>query len=344
MDCKDKLFRDVLLKIGGDLDKKKLSFVKNVLLEEFNKYDIQEKEQRDLPSEYSGRNERIIRSFLMAKKIEGLSDKSLKAYEYTLRRFNNMFDVDLLQVDTNIVRMYLYKLESLGNSPMTLNNNRLCLNSFYGWLTEEEYILKNPLRKIKQIKKETKIKKPYSDMEITKIKDNCKTVKQKAIIDLLLTTGIRNSELCNIKISDVDFYDKSILIHGKGNKQRLVYLSDGCLLHINQYLQYRRENDITCEYLICNDKKKMVDGQLQYKGLSNETLRKIIKQICEGVDVHNNYPHKFRRTFACTMLDYSDITTVQTLMGHSCISTTQIYVESNEKRARYEHSKLRTSS
>lgn len=344
MDFKDKLYNDVLLKMGTELDKEQLRTLKSVLLEELSKYNIEEKEQRDLLSTYSGKNERLIQSFIMAKKIEGLSDKTLKAYLYTLRRFTGMFDIDLLQVDANTVRMFLYRLESLGNSAITLNNNRLDLNSFYSWLVEEEYISRNPMAKVKQIKGEVKVKKPYSDTEVTKIKDNCKTSKQKAIMDLLLTTGIRNSELCGIKLADVDFYDKSILIHGKGNKQRLVYLSDGCLLHIKQYLEDRKERGIVSEYLICNDRKKNIDGQLKYEGLSNANLRKIVKQVGRSADVENNYPHKFRRTFACTMLDYSDIATVQTLMGHSSISSTQIYTEISEKRARYEHSKLRMSS
>lgn len=344
MDCKDKLFNDVLLKIGADLTKEQIDKLKVVLAEELHNYDVVEKEKRDLLSVYSSHNERLIQSFIMAKKIEGLSDRTLKAYLYTLRRFTGMFDVNLLQVDTNMVRMFLYRLESLGNSETTLNNNRLDLNSFYSWLVEEEYIPRNPIKRIKPIKGELKVRKPYSDTEVTKIKDNCKTFKQKAVMDLLLTTGIRNSELCSIKLSDVDFYDKSIVIHGKGNKQRIVYLSDGCLLHISQYLEDRKSKGIESEYLICNDRKKLIDGQYKYTGLSNECLRKIVKQVGESANVENNYPHKFRRTFACTMLDYSDIATVQTLMGHACITTTQIYVEVNEKRARYEHSKLRMAS
>ena len=341
MNCKDELFNNVMLKMSNELSKEQIDRLKSVLLNELCRYNIEEKEERELPSSCSEFNEKLIQSFIMAKKVEGLSEKSLKAYLYTLKRFTTMFEVNLLKVDTNTIRMFLFKLESLGNSTATLNNNRLNLNSFYSWLVEEEYILTNPLKKIKAIKGEQKVKKPYNDVEVTKIKDNCTTYKQKAIMDLLLTTGIRNSELCGIKLSDVDFFEKSILIHGKGNKQRVVYLSDGCLLHLNQYLEDRKSRGVVSDYLICNSRKKRIDGQLRYGGLTNENLRKIVRQVGERADVENNYPHKFRRTFACTMLDYSDITTVQTLMGHSSISTTQIYLQVNEKRAKYEHSKLR---
>lgn len=341
MDCKERLFSDVLLKMGAELDKEQMDLLRVVLMEELSKYTVDEYEERDLLSVYTGKNERLIREFIVAKKIEGLARTTLKAYSYTLHRFMNMFDVDLLEVDTNMLRMFLYRLESLGNSEATLDNNRRDLNSFYSWLAEEEYILRNPVIKIKPIKGERKIRKPYSDTEITKIKDNCYTYKDKAIIDLLLTTGVRNSELCGIKLEDVDFYDKTILIHGKGNKQRIIYLSDGCLLHISQYLEDRKNQGIVSEYLFCNDRKKNVDGEYKHTKLSNENLRKIVKQIGAKAEVVNNYPHKFRRTFGCTMLNYADLITVQQLMGHDDIASTKIYVTASDSKMRYEHNKLR---
>ena len=341
MDCKEKLFDSVVLKMGDILDKEQIDRLKVVLSEELSKYNVEDLEERDLLSVYTGKNERLIQQFVVSKKIEGLSNTTLKAYTYTLHRFTDMFDVDLLKVDTNMLRMFLYRLESFGDTEATMDNYRRNLNSFYGWLVEEEYIVRNPVAKIKPIKGEKKIRKPYSDIEITKIKDNCYTFKHKAIIDLLLTTGVRNSELCGIKLEDVDFYDKTILIHGKGNKQRIVYLSDGCLLHIKQYLDDRELHGIESEYLFCNERKKMVNGVYKYAPLHHENLRKIVKQIGLKADVINNYPHRFRRTFGCSMLNYADISIVQQLMGHADISATKIYVTASDNRLRYEHDKLR---
>ena len=342
MDVKEKVFRNIVIKMGNVLNKEQHEMLRRVLTTEFEECEIEYKEKKELPSVYSERNERLIQEFLVSKKINGLSKKSLKFYEYTLKRFTDMFDIDLLNVDTNHIRMYFYRLEKLGNSEVTVDNNRRNLNSFFQWLLEEEYISKNPVAKIKRIKGEQKEKKPYSDIEITKFKDSCTSPRDKAILDILLTTGIRNSELCGIMLKDVDFYDKSILIHGKGNKQRTVYLSDGCLFHINKYLQDRDKRGIVSEYLFCSERKNKYLNE--YSGLSSSGLRSIVKNMSKNADVMNSYPHKFRRTFGCTMLDYSDLVTVQTLMGHSSISTTRMYVTADKKKARYEHSKLRMCS
>ena len=344
MDAKETLFRNIVIKMGDVLNKEQHDKLRHILTVELDNFDIFDKEGKELPSTYSERNAKIIQSFLVAKKIGGLSIKSLRYYEYTLKRFSEMFDVDLLHIDTNHVRMFFYHLENLGNSEITIDNNRRCLNSFYQWLAEEEYIQHNPVGRIKRIKGEQQEKKPYSDIEITKFKDSCTSPRDKAILDVLLTTGIRNSELCEIKIKDVDFYDKSMLIHGKGNKQRTVYLSDSCLFHINKYLKNREENGIKSDYLFCNERKRKVCGEYQYTGLSTCGLRNIVKKMSEKAEVENSHPHKFRRTFGCTMLDYSDLVTVQTLMGHSSISTTRMYVTTDKKKARYEHSKLRMCS
>lgn len=342
MDAKETLFRNVVQKMSVILNKEQHDMLRRVLTTELDDYEVELKEDKQLPTVYSERNIRLIQEFLIAKKINGVSKKSLETYGYTLKRFNNMFDIDLLNTDTNHIRKYFYYLEKLGNSESTVDNNRRELNTFFQWLVEEEYISKNPVAKIKKIKTEQKEKKPFNDVEITKFKDTCTDPRDKAILDMLLTTGVRNSELCGIKLKDVDFYDKSVLIHGKGNKQRTVYLSDSCLYHINLYLEDRKKNGIESEYLFCGQRRNRVTKV--YDCLSDQGLRHIVKNMSKEANVENSYPHKFRRTFGCTMLDYSDIVTVQTLMGHSSISTTRMYVTSDKKKARYEHSKLRVCS
>ena len=107
-------------------------------------------------------------------------------------------------------------------------------------------------------------------------------------------------------------------------------------------MQDRDKRGIVSEYLFCSERKNKYLNE--YSGLSSSGLRSIVKNMSKNADVMNSYPHKFRRTFGCTMLDYSDLVTVQTLMGHSSISTTRMYVTADKKKARYEHSKLRMCS
>lgn len=344
MDKKESLFRDVTLKMGFVLEKEQLEELKRVLSSELQKYIVYENDDRQLPSVNTGNNERLVQMFLAAKSIEGLSKNSIAAYYQTIRRFMAHSDIDLLEVDTNYFRGFFYYLEQIGNSSVTIDNNRRNLNSFYQWLVAEGYISHNPLMRIKRIKCEIKVKNPYSDIEITKFKDACRTPRERAVIDLLLTTGIRNAELCSITLSDVDFYDRSILINGKGCKQRVVYMSDGCMLHLQQYIEDREKKGVDSEYLICSDRKKLVDGAYTYGRITTGGLRNVIRKLSKRADVSNSYVHRFRRTFCCTMLDYTDLITVQTLMGHTSIETTRGYASYDKKKAKYEHSKLRMSS
>lgn len=344
MDAKEQLFRSIILVMGQYLSKEHHDKLRNVLTTELEKYNIEEIEQKDLPCAYAERNKKLIDSYLISKRIEGLSMNSIRCYDYTLRRFESMFDVDLLNVDTNHFRTYFYHLETLGNQFSTIDNNRRELNSFYQWLVQEDYIRHNPVAKIKVIKSEQKVRNPYSDIEVTKLKDICLSYKEKAIIDLLLTTGIRNSELCDLKLEDVDFYDKSFIVHGKGNKQRTVYFSDGCFYHVNQYLTERQKNGIESEWLFCNDRKTKIGEGYVYGKLSNGNLRRIVRILADKAGIKEAFPHKFRRTFGTNLSEYADITSVQELMGHSSVRTTMLYVASNKNKVRYEHSKLRMSS
>lgn len=256
MDAKEILFKNVIIKMSNLLDENQIRSLKNVLTTELFSYEVKLKdESKELPSVNSERNMRLINNFLSCKKIEGLSDKSITSYFNTLKGFLNMFDVDLLKVDVNMIRMYLFKMEQNGNQNVSLNNKRKKLSVFFELLVEEEYILKNPVKKIKMIKEEQKVKNPYNEFEVAKLKDACKSKKQKALLNLLLSTGCRNEEVCKIKLSDVDFNNKQILIYGKGSKQREVFLNDTCIYHLEQYLMGHSNPKTTVGYSKVNKQR-----------------------------------------------------------------------------------------
>lgn len=344
MDIKEELYRNIVLKMGNVLSEEDNKQLRRILSAELENYDIFHKDYRELPAAYSSRNTMLIQMFIAAKSIEGRSSSTLEAYKFTIGRFIGERDIDLLNVNTNDFRSYFFRLEQLGNSLTSIDNNRRNLNSFYQWLATEEYIAHNPLLRIKRIKTQIKVKYPYSNIDIVKFRDACVTIREKAILDLLLSTGIRNEELCGIKLVDTDFFDKSILINGKGNKQRVVYMSDACLLHLQQYLQWREDNGIESEWLICSERKRKVNGKMMYTKLATGGLRYIIKTLAERAGVPDSYVHKFRRTFCTTMLDYMDIVTVQGIMGHESIATTKRYAPYDKIRAKHEFAKLRLLS
>lgn len=341
MECKELIFKKVILVMSSVMNKENLELLKRTLVKELEGYEIYEKENKELPAVYTERNVKLIEFFLGCKRIEGKSEKTIASYENTLKTFLNYFDVDLLTVDTNTFRMFFIEMEKRGNCSVSMDNKRRKLNAFYNFLVEEDIIKKNPLRKMGRIKQEQKIKTPYSEIEIAKLKEACKTKREKAYIDLLLTTGIRNDELCSIKLNDIDFINKSIIINGKGAKQRFVYLNERCVFHLQDYLNEREMNCIESEYLFCNERRTKVDGELCYKKLNPNNFNSIVKKLTYRANIKNGYVHRFRRTFCCNLLEVSDLITAQTLMGHSKIETTRGYACFNEQRARYEHSKLK---
>ena len=341
MEAKELFYKTIIKKMANYLDNKELKVLKGVLLNEMEYYSIQQMKTKELPAVYSERNTKLIKEFAMCNYVEGKSKRTIESYVQTVNMLCNIFDVDLLKVNTNTIRTFLLKMEQKGNSSVSLENKRKKLKVFFNWLVDEEYILKNPVSKIKPIKMEKIIKKPYTDIEIVKMKDACKTPRQKALLDLLLSTGCRNEEVCKIKIEDVDFYNKTILIKGKGSKQREVYINDSCAVHLEEYLRDREERGLFSSYLFCNERRSNVGNKYILGGIKTGNLRKIIKDIAEMANINNAYVHKFRRTFCCNMLLYSDLSTVQDLMGHSDPKTTKGYSVFDNRRAKFEHSKLR---
>lgn len=143
MDAKDRLFKNIVIKMSSKLDDEELRYLKNVLVCEMENYKIEiVEEEKQLPSVYTERNIKLINMFLSCKKIEGKSQKTIDGYLQTMKHFLSMFDVDLLNVNVNTIRMYFINMEQRGNCSVSLNNKRKKLSVFFEWLVEEEYIQK----------------------------------------------------------------------------------------------------------------------------------------------------------------------------------------------------------
>lgn len=278
-----------------------------------------------LPSIEVEDNNKICNTYLATKKIEGLSDKSINAYKFSIKKLLLYFDCDLKDITTNHLRVFFAEYGKTV-SLVTVDNLRRNLNSFFQWLEDENYIEKNPCKKIKRIKTPYVIKTLLTTAEIERIRDTCiqsKNVKYLALIDLLLSTGIRCEEVTKIKISDCNFENKTIQIHGKGSKDRIVYMNDRCKMHLMEYLEQRNCGNI---YIFSNSSgNKMTTGGLSY------TMRKIGKMS----NVENCQVHRFRKYFASSLAEKGcDIIYIQQLLGHSKLDTTKKhYVSINQNNA-----------
>lgn len=271
-------------------------------------------EDKELPSVDVIDNYKICKNFLATKKIEGLSDNTITAYKYSIKKMLSYFNCDVKDITTNDLRIFFAEYNKT-TSLVTVDNMRRNLNSFFQWLEDENYIDKNPCKKVKKIKSPQKIKTPLSTVEIEKIRDCClkdNNSRNLALIDLLLSTGARCEEVTNIKLSDCDFENKNIKIHGKGSKDRVVYMSERCRMHLVQYLNQRTH---TSEYLFCNN---------QCNKLTTEGLSHIMREIGNKAGVEKCQIHRFRKYFASSLFRKGcDIIYVQKLLGHAKLDTTK---------------------
>lgn len=235
------------------------------------------------------------------------------------------------KVTANDIRIYLYKYQKDHNiSNRTLDCRRTIICSYFGWLASEEYIFKNPALNITPIKYERKHKKPMSQLDLEKVRLACKTNREKAIVEMLYSTGCRVSELEHLNISDVNFETKEVMLFGKCNKHRVSYLNAKAEVSLRNYLKERTDND---EALFVYDKKP-------YSRLKKSGIELIIKNIVNrtnGVNIHVT-PHVFRHTTASVALERGmNIVEVSKLLGHSKVETTMEYITTDSSLLKGNH-------
>lgn len=303
--------------------------VKSALDYVLNDYEIKKKEKM-LAVADNDLKITAIKNFFIAKKVEGLADSSLNYYSLQLKRFFSIICKDLDKVSTNDIRYYLAKrqIEHKNLSKVTLNNERHVLNSFFSWCQAEEYILKNPMLPINVIKQPKRIKKSFSEVEMERMRDACKTLRDRAIVEVLYSTGVRCQELINMKITDIDGDQISVI--GKGDKERVVFLNARAQVALKRYLEIR--NDDSC-YLFVGYKKP-------FSPLSKSRIETFIRELGHNAGVEKAHPHRFRRTAATLALNRGmPIEQVQQMLGHESIGTTTLYARSNEQNVKTSHRK-----
>ena len=298
------------------------------------KYTIQ-KQTTDLISIEDG-EPAILKYYLVAKSIEGLSPTTLSFYRITLKNFFAKVNKSYTDITTNDIRIYLFQYkEERKVQNCTLDTIRVVITSFYDWcLTEGLPIQTNPARAVNPIKQEEKPRESLTPIELEYIRDACKTLREKALIDFLYSTACRVSEVVNAKISNINWQDHSILIeHGKGNKTRKTYINAECEVSLRAYLNSRTDGT---DYLFVTSRKPL-------NPLGKKSIEVEINNICARVQdkLHCHvHPHLLRHTSATIALHNGmPIEQVRQFLGHSNIKNTLIYAKSNDTEVRLSHEK-----
>ena len=321
---KEHIFNSILSTMDKSLNKNQITMLSNALSCTFENIGFHQ--DKNMLSTYVVDNDTLIHGFMLVKKMAGIKESSLKAYAFTIYKFLEYCKMDLKKVGTNNIRCFLLMCEKT-MSLCSVDNIRRNLNTFFQYLEDEDYIPKNPCRKIPRIKEGKKVKKFYTDLEIETMRDSCKDIRELALIDLLISTGIRISEVSKIMISDIDWEERTILIHGKGQKERIVPITIRCKKHLKDYIE-SKEND--SDYVFSSLRKP-------YGKLSREAISKIIKDIGNRAGLQNITVHCFRRWFASDLNKKGvDPVIIQEILGHESFSTTQrSYLSKSTKKAKH---------
>lgn len=255
------------------------------------------------------------------------SDKTIINYEIDLDdffKYLNQEGLDYKSVEYEDLMGLFNHFDKLKLSGKTIRRHISSLKGFYKYLCSKNIVLNNPFNYVNLPKKEVKLPRYLSYEELLEIFHNLEIknnydLRDRLILELMYATGVRVSELVNIKVSDITISNQSIRVFGKGSKERIVYFNNVCKHVLEDYLKIHKEiNKKNSEYLILNQKgDKLTTGGISY------ILNKIIKKISFNKHIT---PHMLRHSFATHLLNNGcDLLTVQELLGHASISTTGIY-------------------
>lgn len=295
-------------------------------------YDIKKKETSVVV--YNSELPKLVKTYLVCKKLEGLSDQTLYNYGHYLQIFFFELQKAPEQVTTNDIRVFLYQYQEKKKvSNRTLDKYREYISHFYQWAYDEEYLDKNPARTIKPIKYEVKPRQALSQIELEYIRRSCVTLKEKAIIEVLYSTGCRVSELARLKKSDIDWNEKSVHLFGKGNKHRTSFINAKAEVAIKDYLATRTDEN---DSLFVSDRKP-------YNPIKKDALEKIVRNISRraaGKVDKRVTPHVLRHTTATTAIrNGMPVEDISKLLGHSKIDTTMIYAKTSLANVQAGHKK-----
>lgn len=274
-----------------------------------------------------------INLFLAAKKIDGLAQKTLKNYREMLGAFAAKVDKPAGKITADDIREYIgYLVEERRLKDSSVQTHINTLRSFFGWLDAEDAIKKNPMRKIKSLKIDrVKARRPLTAEQLERLRDGCETYKEKALLEFLVSSGCRLGEVVGLRVDIVDWQGRSVVVLGKGGKERTVYFSVRAKLMLQEYLARRKGG----EALFASSRAPY--GPMQARALE-KALQKIGERAGEPMRVH---PHLMRHTFATTALNAGmDITIIQRLLGHSDPKTTLIYAELAPRTVKFEYDRV----
>lgn len=330
---KELFIKEVTIKMADFLDDNQRIRLREILTEICLNYQIEIIEQTKR-KETQKNNTDILDRFIASKEIEGCSTRTLKYYKDNIIKMLDTINLPIDEITTELLRKYLADYKSNSKAGMvTIDNIRRTLSSFFAWLENEDYIVKSLVRRIHKVKTTRRVKETLTDENLEKLRDTCSNVRDLAILELLISSGMRVGELTRLNISDMNFQERSCIVLGKWNSEREVYFSAKSKMYLKKYLETRTDNN---EALFVSLIKP-------YNRLGISGVEIVIRNLGKEANINKVHPHKFRRTMATMAIDKGmPIEQVQKLLGHIKIDTTMEYAMVNQNNVKNAHRKYIT--
>lgn len=309
--AKQYLIKQLGSKLGDVLTANDLERVQDAVNDLLSLYEVETLADGKIDAEA----DEFLEAFMAAKEIEGRSPKTLAHYKYIINRMMSELDTPIRQLTVFHLRGYLMKLKTAGIADKTLEGIRSVLCSYFGWLHKEGLLPENPCANLAPIKCQKKVRTPYTDVDIERLKESCSCSRDRALIALLLSTGCRISEICALNRNSIDFAARECTVLGKGNKERTVFLDDVTVMLVQRYLSERRDRSVAL--FAGKGTDRMTPGG----------VRAMLTRVAADAGVENVHPHRFRRTLATNLINHGmQIQEVAAILGHDKLDTTMKYV------------------
>lgn len=320
-----------------------------------NDYEIEQRKTEIILRD-EDKNKKYIAMFLASKAAGGRTERTLKAYRNYLTKIMDVIGKNADEITADDIKLYIAKKLRIDNvSKVSADNERRALSSFYGWMLNNEYITRNPMNKVETMKYSKPKKKAFTDVEVELLRRACSSERELMIVEVLLSTWCRVSELCAIRIDEIE--GDKITVHGKGEKDRTVFLNAKAQIAIQQYLNKRKDNNpyllprssVTCSASAFTKGRKKTEMNKWYERpemvdptepCDKGTVEGIVRTLGKRAEIKNVHPHRFRRTGATfAMRAGMPFMTVSKLLGHANIAVTQVYLDINDEDLESEHGK-----
>lgn len=331
MEARNIVINSVIRRMEPDLNNDQLKKLKVVLTLHLGNFRLEE-EKNELVIYDETSDIAAYKQYFVSMKLKNLSDGTIALRMRTLDKFMRWIRKPYADISTWDIKNYLAQrtmIDRLASSTLERERGTICL--FFKWLYEEDYLIKDIGKSVEKIHVEKRLRRAFTPIEVELLRNACRKPKERAVIEMLLSTACRVSELVSIRMENYDSVRGEATVIGKGNKERIIYFNAKAKVAIDNYLK-----------IIPHDTGPILCG-LRGPGttFTPNGVQKMIREIAKRANVSEAHPHKFRRTAATFAINRDEnINNVRIFLGHEDIKTTQHYIDSTgvdfkEKHARF---------